>query len=66
MLQSQQPICAAGQACLENGRGVILASKHMLQTAEANGEPSDSAFAAFTAASRDLTDNTKRLLSILK
>ncbi|KAM3178827.1 hypothetical protein ACTXT7_001784 [Hymenolepis weldensis] len=61
----QQPICAAGQACLESGKGVILASKHMLQTAETKGQPSDTAFAAFTAASRDLTDNTKHLLSVL-
>lgn len=64
--QAQQPICAAGQACLESGRGVILASKHMLQTAETNGQPSDTAFGAFTAASRDLTTNTKHLLALLK
>lgn len=38
----------------------------MLQTAETNGQPSDTAFAAFTAASRDLTDNTKHLLALLK
>ncbi|VDK38281.1 unnamed protein product [Taenia asiatica] len=63
--QAQQPICAAGQACLESGRGVILASKHMLQTAETNGQPSDTAFGAFTAASRDLTTNTKHLLALL-
>lgn len=51
---------------MESGKGVILASKHMLQTAETNGQPSDTAFAAFTAASRDLTDNTKHLLALLK
>ncbi|CDS39815.1 talin [Echinococcus multilocularis] len=62
---AQQPICLAGQACLESGRGVILASKHMLQTAETSGEPSNTAFGAFTAASRDLTDNTKHLLAVL-
>ncbi|VDN98923.1 unnamed protein product [Rodentolepis nana] len=62
---AQQPICAAGQACLESGKGVILASKHMLQTADSKAQPSDTAFAAFTAASRDLTDNTKHLLSVL-
>ncbi|KAL5104483.1 Talin-1 [Taenia crassiceps] len=62
---AQQPICAAGQACLESGKGVILASKHMLQTAETSGQPSDTAFGAFTAASRDLTGNTKHLLALL-
>ncbi|VDM32021.1 unnamed protein product [Hydatigera taeniaeformis] len=62
---AQQPICSAGQACLESGKGVILASKHMLQTAETNVQPSDTALSAFTAASRDLTDHTKRLLALL-
>uniref|UniRef100_A0A5K3F121 FERM domain-containing protein n=1 Tax=Mesocestoides corti TaxID=53468 RepID=A0A5K3F121_MESCO len=63
--ETQRPICASGHACLESGRGVILASKHMLQTADAKADASDSAFVAFTAASRDLTDNTKRLLNVL-
>ncbi|VDK43621.1 unnamed protein product, partial [Dibothriocephalus latus] len=63
---SQKPLCTAGISCLEASRSVLIASKHMVNAAQNKNESADSSFMSFSAASRDLSDSIKQLVSVLK
>uniref|UniRef100_A0A0X3PHC1 Talin-1 n=1 Tax=Schistocephalus solidus TaxID=70667 RepID=A0A0X3PHC1_SCHSO len=64
--ESQQPLCTAGISCLDAGKSVLIASKHMVNSAQTKNESADSSFMNFSAASHDLSDGIKHLVSVLK
>ncbi|KAL7064228.1 hypothetical protein AAHC03_04719 [Spirometra sp. Aus1] len=64
--ESQQPVCTAGMSCLDAGKSVLISSKHMINAPQTKNGSTDSSFMNFSAASRDLSDSIKQLVSVLK